>query len=378
MNDFPIFEPPTPTFDMAAFDALLAWAVDHEVSDISLVPNEPVWARIHGVWGRVTRTVLSNHEIKHFVNASSRQPSASARVESGEDVDYAYEIRLGRANRHRFRVNATGCRDGHAVGVAVVMRSIPSIPKRLEDLGVEDEIRQAITPLYGLVLVTGPVGSGKSTLLAGALRYILENQPRNVLTYEEPIEFDLVGIPNRRGLVVQTEIPVGLREFSRAPRNSLRRAGDVILFGESRDPTTMRNMTIVAETGVAVYSTVHTNSVSETISRMVREFPNDERSGMAATLISALRLIVHQRLLRSSDGKRVALREYLIFDDAVRRALVEVPLEKMISAVEALVQERGQPLMVAARRELERGRLDEQAYLQLAAIREKEMQGLGA
>lgn len=375
-TSFPQFQSPSTSFVMEDFDALLAWGIDHDVSDYALVPNEPAWVRIHGIWGRATSISLSNHDIKLFLNTSSRQPSASARVESGEDVDYAYEIRISRAVRNRFRVNATGCRDGHSVGVSIVMRSIPSLPKRMEDLDIEEGIRRAIAPIYGLVLVTGPVGSGKSTLLSAALRHILETEHRNVLTYEEPIEFDLIGIPNRKGLVVQTEIPVALRDFSRAPRNSLRRAGDVILFGESRDPATMRNMTIVAETGVAVYSTVHTNSVSETISRMVREFPQDERSGMAATLISALRLIVHQRLLRSSDGKRVALREYLVFDDEVRKALVDVPVERMIGAVEDFVQSRGQSLMSAARRELEAGRLDEQAYHQLAAIREKELAGV--
>lgn len=372
---FPRFDVESPRFGLKEFDALLAWGVEHHVSDYSFVPNEPPWARIHGQWGRVCDLTLTSHDIKEFLNASSRQPSAAARVESGEDVDYAYEIKINRGTRNRFRANATGCRDGWSVGVAMVLRSIPSLPPTMDDLGIEEDIRKAITPLYGLVLVTGPVGSGKSTLLSSALRYILEHQPRNVLTYEEPIEFDLIGIPNRKGLVVQTEIPSGLREFSRAPRNSLRRAGDVILFGESRDPATMRNMSIVAETGVAVYSTVHTNSVAETISRMVREFPQDERDGMAATLISAMRLIVHQRLFRSSDGKRIALREYLVFDDEVRRRLVEVPLEKLIMAVEGLVQERGQPIMAAARRELEAGRLDEQAYRQLAAIREKEMHG---
>ncbi len=364
-----------PSFKMESFrysteeiDKLLVWGHGVGASDFQFVPNEAPWMRLHGEWFHPCMTLMSSSDIKCFLNDSSRSPSSSAQVESGSDVDYAYEIKADRATRMRFRANATGCRDGWEVGAALVLRTIPTLPPKLEDLGIEEGILNTIMPVYGLVLVTGPVGSGKTTLLAATLRNILENQPRNVLTYEAPIEFDLVGISPRKGAIVQTEIPKALREFGRAPRNSLRRAGDVVLFGESRDKETIRDMTIVAETGVAVYTTVHTNSVAETISRMVREFPFEERDGMSATLLSSVRLIVHQRLLRTVDGKRVAVREFLPFDDATRNYLYTVDSKQLIPAIHQMVQQRGQTLISAIEREYQKGVISDQVYTQMAAI----------
>lgn len=364
-----------PEFKLEAFryskeeiDRLLVWGHEAGASDFQFLPNEAPWMRLYGEWYRPCPTIMTSSDIKDFLNQSSRAPSSAAQVESGNDVDYAYEIKVDRATRLRFRANATGCRDGWEIGAAMVLRTIPSTPPKLEDLGVEQGIWDSIMPAYGLVLVTGPVGSGKTTLLAATLRSILENQPRNVLTYEAPIEFDLVGITPRQGAIVQTEIPSALREFGKAPRNSLRRAGDVVLFGESRDKETIRDMTIVAETGVAVYTTVHTNSVAETISRMVREFPFEERDGMTATLLSSVRLIVHQRLLRTVEGKRVAVREYLPFDDATRNELYHVPNSKLIPAIHKMVQTKGQTLISAVEKEYKNGVISEQTYKQMKAI----------
>jgi defect-in-organelle-trafficking protein DotB len=347
-------------FDREELDALLTWGYQIGASDFQFLPNEAPWVRYHGQWYQPCSLVLSSTDIKEFLALSSRFPSAPAQVESGTDIDYGYEIRVSREERIRFRVNATGCRDGWEIGAAVVLRCIPSIPPRLEDLGVESKLMEACFPPYGLVLVTGPVGSGKSTLLASILRQIIETQPRNVITYEAPIEFDLTAISPRVGAVTQTEIPRALRGFELAPRNSLRRAGDVVLFGESRDRDTLRNMTIVAETGVAVYSTVHTSSVAETISRMIREFPYEERDGIAAAIISSLRLIVHQRLLRSVDGKRVAVREFLIFDDVIRERLFSVDTIHLIPEMRKIVYDAGQPLIMAVEREYQKGTISSQ------------------
>lgn len=368
MSSKPEFKLETFRYSKDEVDRLLVWGHEVGASDFQFLPNEAPWMRLYGEWYRPCATLMTSSDIKDFLNQSSRSPSSAAQVESGNDVDYAYEIKVDRATRMRFRANATGCRDGWEIGAAIVLRTIPSTPPKLEDLGVEQGIWNSIMPAYGLVLVTGPVGSGKTTLLAATLRNILENQPRNVLTYEAPIEFDLVGITPRKGAIVQTEIPSALREFGRAPRNSLRRAGDVVLFGESRDKETIRDMTIVAETGVAVYTTVHTNSVAETISRMVREFPFEERDGMTATLLSSVRLIVHQRLLRTVEGKRVAVREYLPFDDATRNELYHVQNSKLIPAIHKMVQAKGQTLAEAVEKEYQNGVISDQTHKQMMAI----------
>jgi defect-in-organelle-trafficking protein DotB len=335
---------------------ILKWSILQDASDIAFAPNEAIWLRRHGEWVRITRRRLTTHEIGLLLDQFSKQPSASSQTKSGQDIDFPYEITLQRGKRARFRCNGTGCRDNWSQGIAIVMRTIPEFPPKVDTMELPDYLVNAFKPKYGLVLVTGPVGSGKSTLLSSVLRDIAEKERKHIITYEAPIEFDLMGLPEKKSLVVQTEVPNHLHSFGAAPRNSLRRAGDVILFGEARDQETLRNMSIEAETGVAVYSTVHTNSVSETISRMVREFPENERDGMAATLVAAMRVIVHQRLVVRADGKgRVAIREWLIFDDHIRDILVKTPIKDMIPVTEDLVNRYGRSLMMDVTEKHEQG-----------------------
>jgi len=342
---------------------ILKWCIAEDASDIAFSPNEAIFMRRYGVWMRITRRVISTHEISFLLDQFSKQPSASSQTMSGQDVDYGYEITLERGKRVRFRCNATGCRDGWSSGIAMVLRTIPEFPPKLSSFNLPDHLIEAFKPRYGLVLVTGPVGSGKSTLLTSALRDIAETERKHILTYESPIEFDLMGLPDKMALVTQTEVPIHLSSFAAAPRNSLRRAGDVVLFGEARDQETLRNMSIEAETGVAVYSTVHTNSVAETISRMVREFPEGERDGMAATLIAASRLIVHQRLIPTINGDgRVAVREWLIFTDEVVNTLIKTPVKELIPVMNELVNTYGRPLIMDVTEHYEQGLISEVEY----------------
>jgi defect-in-organelle-trafficking protein DotB len=342
---------------------ILKWSIEQDASDIAFAPNEAIWMRRYGEWVRITKRRLTTHEISLLLDQFSRQPSASSQTKSGQDIDFPYEVTLSRGKRARFRCNGTGCRDNWSQGISIVMRTIPEFPAKIETMDLPEHLIRAFKPKYGLVLVTGPVGSGKSTLLSSVLRDIAESERKHIITYEAPIEFDLMGLPDKKSLVVQTEVPNHLHSFGVAPRNSLRRAGDVILFGEARDQETLKNMSIEAETGVAVYSTVHTNSVSETISRMVREFPENERDGMAATLVAALRLIVHQRLVVRADGKgRVAIREWLEFTDTIRDILVRTPIKDMIHVTENLVQRYGRSLMVDVTEKYSQGLISSQEY----------------
>jgi defect-in-organelle-trafficking protein DotB len=341
----------------------LIWAHEAKVSDVELIPNDPIWVRLHGQWHAVSDRRLSGGEIGFLLNNIARQANASSMAQSGQDVDFAYEVSTGRGKKIRFRCNATGCKDGWGGASSIVMRAIPEHPPEIGGYNLDPGLLAAFQPKYGLVLVTGPVGSGKSTLLFSVLRHIAETQRRNILTYESPIEFDLMTLPSRLSPVVQTEIPAHLKSFEVAPRNSLRRAGDVVLFGESRDRETLKNMSIEAETGVAVYSTVHTNSVEETVSRMIREFSWEERDGMNATINAALRLIVHQRLVPNVTGDgRIALRSHLAFTEEIRNELATVKIQDLITVTRDLVDRYGHSLKKDAQEKFEQGLIAENEY----------------
>ncbi len=136
----------------------------------------------------------------------------------------------------------------------------------LEDLGMEEdmlaEFRRLINLPYGMILVTGPTGSGKSTTLYAALSEIDHNL-RKVITVEDPVEYQLVGINQ-----VQVKPSVGL-SFASALRAILRQAPDVILVGEIRDKETAQIAVQASLTGHLVLSTLHTNDASSAVTRLI-------------------------------------------------------------------------------------------------------------
>ena len=341
------------------------------MSDLNLRSGLPAWMRLNGLWRKVTQRPITTDELLAALERLTKNNSVSALIKSGQsDYDFAHEIEESRGVRRRFRGNATPVADGYSTGVKIVFRTIPSTPPALEDLNVEQGILDHAMPSNGLVLVTGVMGSGKSTLLAAILRRIIESGGRNVSTYEAPIEFDFDAVPNPGGPVSQSTIPEHLKSFLTATRNSTRTAPDVVLIGESRDPDTLRGMMESAEIGVAAYSTVHSRSVPETLSRIINVFPFAERLQVTATLLSCLRLVISQRLLPLPDNSgRIALREYLAFTPDIRETLLETPLERLILKTEDLLAASGQRIQDAAQAAYQNGNITRDSYLAILAER---------
>ena len=168
----------------------------------------------------------------------------------------------------------------------------------------------------------------------------------------------------------QSSVPEHLKSFLAATRNSTRTAPDVVLIGESRDPETLRGMIESAEIGVTAYSTVHTRSVPETLTRIINVFPYAERLQITATLLASLRLVVSQRLLPRADGEgRVAVREFLPFTPEVREVLLDTPTERLVPACEELLPAHGQRMQEAALSLHEKGIIDGNALTAILAER---------
>lgn len=361
-------------WDHADINALLLWATNCGMSDLCLRSGIPAWMRLNGVWRQVTKRPITADELLGSLERLTKNNSVAAQIRSGQsDYDFAHQIEEARGLRRRYRGNATPVADGYSTGVKIVFRSIPSEPPPLASLAVEQGILDHATPGNGLVLVTGVMGSGKSTLLAAILRHIIETGGRHVCTYEAPIEFDFDAIPNPGGPVSQSTIPEHLASFLTATRNSTRTAPDVVLIGESRDPETLRGMIESAEIGVAAYSTVHTRSVPETLSRIINVFPSEERLQVTATLLSSLRLIVSQRLVPLPDGKgRTALREYLAFTPEIREILLDTPSERLIQKTEELLPSCGQRIQEAAERAFAERKISKEILVTILAERKQQ------
>ncbi len=362
MSEYLISDEPI-RFTTEALDTMLLHCVKLEASDITIQTGSSVLAEIHGRLHPVTMRKISNTEVGDMLNAIYGS-NGTTQIFSGKDVDTHYEVRPNRSDRYRFRVNATGCQvEGHD-GIQITIRTIPTTPPDLSTMDLEEGILKNMAPEQGTVVVTGPTGSGKSTLLASIIKALAE-QPeghRKMLTYESPIEFvyDFVTMPS--SVISQAEIPRHLPSFAAGVRNALRRKPRLILVGEARDQETISAVIDAALTGHPVYTTLHSNGVADAVRRMISTFPAEERHGRALDILETLRLVIWQKLVPSVDGKRIALREYLAFDEEVRDILVGTEVELLAAKTRLLLKERGQPMIVDAKRKFEAGLLSERDY----------------
>lgn len=364
-------EPVRLTIDVV--NEILMHCVKLGASDVTLQTSEPIYSEFFGRLNRVTRRRLSNTEVSEIINAMYG-PNATAIIMSGKDIDTHYEIRPNRSERYRFRINGTGCQvEGHDA-IQITARTIPTDPPKLASLSLAPAILDALAPEQGVVYVTGATGSGKSTLLAAIIRNIVEDSEshRKVLTYEAPIEFVFDSVDKVSSIVSQSEIPRHLPSFAAGVRNALRRKPRLILVGEARDPETISAVMEAAMTGHPVYTTLHSNSVAETLRRLVITFPQEERQGRTIDIIETVRLVISQRLVPTVDGKRIALREYLVFDEKIRDILLETDLTNITNVIRQLVREHGQPLVKDAEEKFKAGLISERQLFIIAEQTKRE------
>ncbi|PHQ80767.1 MAG: Dot/Icm secretion system ATPase DotB [Coxiella sp. (in: Bacteria)] len=355
-------------FESRSLDKLLVFCNRINASDITLQTNSPIMAEIYGRLYTVTKRPLSNSEVGDLLNAIYG-PNGTTQIMRGTDIDTHYEVRPNRNERYRHRVNGVGIHvDGHE-GIQITIRTIPATPPHLADLDLPDDITKAIAPQEGVVYVTGATGSGKSTLLAAIIRDLAEDPEshRKIITYEAPIEFVYDEINAPTSIVSQSEIPRHVPDFAAGVRNALRRKPRLILVGEARDTETISAVLEAALTGHPVYTTLHSNGVAETVRRLVGSFPKEERIGRTIDIIETMRLIIWQRLVPSVDDKRVALREYLVFDENVRDELLRVDPDRVTQKTRELVQKFGQPMQMEVDKRFEEGKISKRTHTVLTA-----------
>lgn len=356
--------PREPTrFEASHIDDLLVFCHQIEASDITIQTGEPITIEVFGQIHKITKRSLANTEVGDLLNAIYG-PNGTTQIMRGSDLDTHYEVRPSRHERYRYRVNGVGCyTEGHE-GIQITIRTIPSTPPPLSYLELPENVIDAMAPAEGIVYITGATGSGKSTMLAAIIRHLAEQADghRKILTFEAPIEFVYDSVEQPTSIISQSEIPKHLPSFAEGVRNALRRKPHLILVGEARDPETISAALEAALTGHPVYTTLHTNGVAETIRRLVGSFPRDERTGRTIDIIETLRLIIWQRLVPSTDGKRVPLREYLVFTEELRDKLLSGDPETITQRTRELLHEYGQPMIHDVNEKFKEGRISDRLH----------------
>ena len=206
----------------------------------------------------------------------------------------------------RFRVNVF-MQQQH---VGMVLRTIAAEIPNFEKLRLPEILKDVVMNKRGLVLVVGGTGSGKSTSLAAMVDHRNRTSQGHIITIEDPVEY---AHQSKQSLITHREVGVDTHSWHQALKNTLRQAPDVILVGEIRDAETMEHAIAFAETGHLCLSTLHANSASQTMERIINFFPEERRTQLLMDLSANLRAIVSQRLVRTEDGKgRVAAIEILL------------------------------------------------------------------
>jgi twitching motility protein PilT len=280
-------------------DRFFRLMVDRGASDMHLSVGRPPIFRSSGRIEPIRYRVLDDADYISLLEPITPPEQWKAFLESG-DQDYAYEV----PGLARFRVNLFK----QERGLGAVFRVIPSKILTLEQLRMPKAVHKLVGFKSGLVLVTGPTGSGKSTTLAAIINEMNATRNMHFVTIEDPIEFVH---KNQRSLVSQREVHKHSHGFREALRAAVREDPDCILVGEMRDLETISMALSAAETGLLVFGTLHTNSASKTMDRIINVFPSDQQESIRGIIASVLKCVISQQLLRRKKGGRVAALEIL-------------------------------------------------------------------
>ncbi|MBC7746830.1 type IV pilus twitching motility protein PilT [Pedobacter sp.] len=293
-------------------EVLLEDVIRKRASDLHIQVGLPPMLRIDGSLTPIPGfTALDEETVERLIFAILDEDQQQILL---KDKEFDFSFAFG--DLGRFRVNAFHERGN----LAAALRLIPNEIKTISELGMPTIINSFATYPRGLVLVTGPTGSGKSTTLAALIDKVNTEKAHHIITIEDPIEFTH---KSKKSVVVQREVHYDTYSFSAALRSSLREDPDVVLIGEMRDLETISAAITIAETGHLVFATLHTNSASQSIDRMVDVFPPHQQPQIRAQLANILMAICSQRLVPAIGGGRVVATEVLVANPAVRNIIRE-------------------------------------------------------
>ena len=303
---------------------ILQQSIEMDAADIFLVAGVPVTYKCSGHQNRVGEMLLPDRigELVEQIYQVSHRPRTN--LDNGADDDFSFAI----SNLGRFRVNVFRQRGSMAAVIRVIRFGLPD-PKAL---GIPESVLSLADTKKGLVLITGAAGTGKSTTLACILDRINQNREGHIITMEDPIEFIH---RHQKSIVTQREISIDTPGYLESLRSALRESPDVILLGEMRDYDTISAAITAAETGVLLFSTLHTSSVSNTISRILDVYPSNQQQQVKIQLAQILKGVVCQQLVPCVDGGQMAVFEIMKTNMAIQNMIREDKLHQLESAMQS-------------------------------------------
>ncbi len=316
---------------------LLLMCAKQDASDLHIAVGRHPTLRIDGALVPLTKeSILTPQDTEGLVTAILTE-TQKGEMSLKKQVDFSYTFE----DKARFRVN-TYYQRGF---MAMAMRLIPAKVKTVEELRLPPIVHDFSSISQGFVLVVGPAGHGKSTTLAAIIDEINHNRTEHIITIEDPIEYLFL---QDKSIVSQREVKIDTVDFSDALRSLLRQDPDVVMIGEMRDTESISTALTAAETGHLVLATLHTNSASQTIDRIIDSFPAEQQSQVASQLSAVLVGIVSERLIPRIDGGRVPACEIMIANPAIRNLI----RERKTYQIDLVIETNSQEGMITLNRSL--------------------------
>ncbi|MGE4109832.1 MAG: PilT/PilU family type 4a pilus ATPase [Burkholderiales bacterium] len=295
---------------------------DKQASDMFFTSGAPIQIKINGTVMPINSQALDPEQVKKICYELMTEAQIRE-FETKHEMNFAQSGgELGNFRINIFRQKNT---------VAMVIRFVkPDVPA-FETLGLPDVLKEVIMEKLGLILIVGSTGSGKSTTMASMIDYRNATKTGHILTIEDPVEFIF---KHKKSIVNQREVRVDTHTYEAALISAMREAPDLLMVGEIRDRETLQSSLLFAQTGHLCMSTLHANNSYNALNRIIGFFPREARESLQADLSIALRCVISQRLVKSTDGKRVAAVEVMLNTKHIQELIKAGEINQIKDAME--------------------------------------------
>jgi len=302
---------------------LLEITVREQASDLHISAGHPPILRIASrLVPLLKKSKFSTEDSKGLAEALMTEEQ-SERFLKEKDIDFSYSF----GEKARFRVNIFLQRET----ISIALRLVPTKIRTIEELNLPPILHEFTKANQGFVMITGPSSQGKSTTLAALIDEINHKRTDHIITIEDPIEYVF---EDDRAIIDQREVYQDALSFARALRATFRQDPNVIMVGEMRDPETIATAITAAETGHLVFATLHTNSASQTIHRIVDSFPPEQQNQIRAQLSGSLLGVISQRLIPRIKGGLIPACEVMMSTPAVANLIRENKIHELPLVIE--------------------------------------------
>lgn len=358
------------------FQRFLAYAGHNNVSDVLFQSGGKIWVDRYGRQLPMTEFQLDSFELESVIDQVFN-PDIKTLLKKGRIVNRPLQLAgdaqqsrgLDRGESMRFRANFTQATIGKVeAGISLTMRVLNSQIPALADMHLPDDLVRSLLPAAGLGFVCGETGSGKSTLLASIYQHSGENnRDRKIITVESPVEYILGGPKWIAPEAGQSQVGRDVESFAAfIEESALRRSPKIIGIGELLERQAFDASLVAGKSGHFCLGTMHVKTCGDSIQRSLLMYPAEMRESVAFDVLNILSYIIVQRLLKTTDGKRQAVREYVVFDYQLRRKLLELPYTQWGRFIDDLLMQQQSTIVHHAWNLYREERIDESEMIEVA------------